>query len=59
MTLVVKEIQINTVIEKKVVQTTDLSDSIYRKIEEEVARRVTQKLAGQQSPNLGRKKKER
>lgn len=41
MAVTIKEIQVNTVIEKKVVQTTDISDCVYKKIKEEVIRNLS------------------
>lgn len=59
MALIIKEIQINTVIEKKVIQDTEISESVYRRIEENVIRKVSHRLLGQQQPNAEKKKKER
>lgn len=59
MALIIKEIQVNTVIEKKVIRETEISEAVYRKIEENVIRKVSHRLLGQQQPSADKKKKER
>lgn len=59
MSIVIKEIQINTVIEKKVVQTTDISDCVYKKIKEEVVRYLSEQGQTGLPLNTGIKKNER
>lgn len=59
MALTIKEIQINTVIEKKVIQDTEISEAIYRRIENNVIRKISHRLLGQQQPVADLKKKER
>lgn len=55
MAIIIKEIHILTVIEKKVVQFTDISGRILDRIKED----VILELQGQQQQDSGRGKKER
>lgn len=59
MALIVKEIRVNTTIEKKVVEVSDISDTIYRKIEEGVVQKISQNGNGYTPKISGRKKNER
>lgn len=59
MALIVKEIRVNTTIEKKVVEVSEISDTIYRKIEEGVIRKISQNSSGYTPKTSGRKKNER
>lgn len=58
MAIIIKEIRVNTVIEKKVVQSTDISDGVYNKIKEEVIRELSRGNRFQDS-KTGIKKNER
>ena len=41
MAIVIKEIRVNTVVEKKVVETSDLFEHLYRRIKEEIVRELS------------------
>ncbi len=45
MAIVIKEIHVHTVVEKKMVHGTDISDSVYQKIKEEVLRQIPRQPA--------------
>ena len=41
MAIVIKEIRVNTVVEKKVVETSDIFEHLYRRIKEEIVRELS------------------
>lgn len=58
MAIIIKEIHVDTIVEKKVVQATEIDEQVYRRIKEEVLR----DLSGQQQQQMsaaGTKKNER
>lgn len=55
MTIVIKEIRVNTVVEKKVVQSYDIPEYVYEQIKE----KVVMELSGQIKTASVSKKKER
>ncbi len=42
MAIVIKEMQVNTVIEKKIIQRTDIADSVYQTLKTEIISEVLQ-----------------
>lgn len=56
MAIIIKEIHVSTVVEKKVVQTTDIPERVYQEIKEKIIRCLSQQ---QQTPAPERKKNER
>lgn len=59
MPIAIKEIRVNTVIEKKVVQVTEISDDAYKKIKEEIVRELSVRGTATQQVNTSVKKNER
>lgn len=56
MAIIIKEIHVDTVVEKKMVQATDIDEQVYRKMKEEILR----ELSGRQQKTVAEtKKKER
>lgn len=49
MPIVIKEIHVNTVVEKKVVFENTLAESIYAKLREYIAEEVSEKVSGQET----------
>lgn len=43
MPITIKEIKVNTVIEKKVVQVTDISEDVYLKMKTDIIRELSEK----------------
>ncbi|SEH86388.1 Hypothetical protein PYTT_1293 [Akkermansia glycaniphila] len=41
MAIVIKEIRVNTVVEKKIVGKTEISDQLYRRLKEDVIRELS------------------
>lgn len=41
MPIVIKEIHVNTVVEKKIVGKTEISEQVYRRIKEEIMRELS------------------
>ena len=59
MTVIIKEIRVNTVIEKKVVQATEVSDDVYKKMKEEIIRELSTQGTSSREPYTSVKKNER
>lgn len=59
MTVTIKEIRVNTVIEKKVVQATEVSDDVYKKMKEEIISELSVQNTSSREPHTSVKKNER
>lgn len=59
MTLIIKEIRVNTVIEKKVVQATEVSDEVYKKMKEDIIRELSVQSTVSRETNANVRKNER
>ena len=59
MPIAIKEIKVNTVIEKKVVQVTDISDDVYLKMKAEIIRELSEQGIASRHSGTNVKKNER
>lgn len=56
MPIIIKEIHVNTVVEKRVILPADISESLYQKLKNEIVQELTEQQTQQTTE---RKKKER
>lgn len=54
MAIIIKEIHVNTLVEKKVVRTTDIDEEVFRKIKEELLRELSGRLQQTGVPGTGK-----